>query len=325
MGNPDDKRHLKRVLRQILRKIQRVGFDIDPAFNALLVTNLPSSIDHHKLLTFFQEIDAKGEFPSKEEAGKFIDFLGMIFSGGVELRANPQVEDGFTKIANEIMEALARTRIPGEARQVLDFTLRKTFGWQKKEDSIPLSQIVLGTGLKKPNVCRAIRKLLGMNLIIVKDKGDDKTYRLQKDYTKWRPLSKKITLSKKIIKQGESLSKKITSKESIKETYNGRSQKQTDPRVKDFFSYWGETFQRETDQPYIFSYGKEGKLTKDLLKVHSIETLQEVTRAFFKDEQCKRRGLTIGIFFQEINKLLSVKAMNPLEQAKRELARGVSV
>lgn len=100
---------------------------------------------------------------------------------------------------------------------------------------------------------------------------------------------------------------------------NGSSGKKTpDPKIKDFFTYWGETFLQETGQPYTFSYGKEGRLVKDLLKVHSLETLQEVTRAFFKDEQCKRRGLTIGIFFQEINRLLSVKAMNPLEQAKRE-------
>jgi hypothetical protein len=100
---------------------------------------------------------------------------------------------------------------------------------------------------------------------------------------------------------------------------NGRSRKETDPRVKEFLTYWEETFKRETGQPYTFSFGKEGKLIKDLLSVHDLPTLQNVTKTFFKDEQCKRRGLTIGIFFQEINRLLSLKIMNPLEQAKREL------
>jgi len=99
----------------------------------------------------------------------------------------------------------------------------------------------------------------------------------------------------------------------------GRSQKQNDPRIKKFFSYWGETFSTETGQPYVFSYGKEGSLVKQLLQVHSLETLQDMTRAFFRDEQCKRRGLTIGIFFQEINRLFSLKSMNPLEEARREL------
>jgi hypothetical protein len=100
----------------------------------------------------------------------------------------------------------------------------------------------------------------------------------------------------------------------------GRSQKESDPRVKEFLNYWGKTFQRETGQPYVFSFGKDGKLIKELLQVHPLETLQNLTESFFKDEQCKRRGLTIGIFFQEVNRLLGLKAMDPLEQAKREMA-----
>ncbi|MBI5447822.1 MAG: replication protein [Gammaproteobacteria bacterium] len=61
----------------------------------------------------------------------------------------PQCEDGYTKIANELLEALARIRIPGETHQVLDTVLRKTYGYGKKEDAISLSQFVLATGLSK--------------------------------------------------------------------------------------------------------------------------------------------------------------------------------
>jgi hypothetical protein len=99
----------------------------------------------------------------------------------------------------------------------------------------------------------------------------------------------------------------------------GRSKKQTDPRIKEFQTYWGEIFQKEIGQPYTFSFAKEGSLIKNLLTVHDLPTLQKLTKTFFKDEQCKRRGLTIGIFFQEINRLLSLKAMDPLEQAKKDL------
>jgi ribosomal protein L30E len=115
--------------------------------------------------------------------------------------------------------------------------------------------------------------------------------------------------------------KSITNKNVLNKKNIGRS-KDTDPRVKGFFTYWSETFLQETGQPYVFSFGKEGKLAKDLLQVHSLETLQEITKLFFRDEQCKRRGPTIGIFFQEINRLLGMKGMNPLEQAKRELGWG---
>jgi phage replication O-like protein O len=106
--------------------------------------------------------------------------------------ANPQCEDGYTKIANEIMEALARIRISGEARQVLDVIFRKIYGFHKLEDAIALSQFVSKTGLKRPTICKAIRKLLFMNLITKKDNGFITTYRIQKDYSLWNPLPKKI-------------------------------------------------------------------------------------------------------------------------------------
>jgi len=113
----------------------------------------------------------------------------------------------------------------------------------------------------------------------------------------------------------------ITNKNDKNEKNNIGRSKEPDHRVKDFLNYWGETFQKETGQPYVFTFGKDGKLIKSLLSVHDLPTLQDSIRAFFRDEQCKRRGLIIGIFFQEINRLLGLKAMDPLEQAKRELGR----
>ena len=117
------------------------------------------------------------------------------------------------------------------------------------------------------------------------------------------------------------INRSTQSKKDKKDKNNiGRSQKkENDPRVKDFLNHWGETFQKETGQDYVFTFGKDGKLIKNLLSVHDLSTLQDLIKTFFKDEQCKRRGLTIGIFFQEINRLLSHKAMDPLEQAKREI------
>jgi phage replication O-like protein O len=138
--------------------------------------------------------------------------------------ANPQVEEGYVKIANELQEAFCRTRIPGEERQVLDVIIRKTYGWNKCEDAISLSQFVLMTGINKPCVIRAIQGLLSKKIISVikKDNEPVKLYKFNKDYHQWQPLSKKITLSKKIIgviqKDNLSLSKKIPTKDTIKDT-----------------------------------------------------------------------------------------------------------
>ena len=132
------------------------------------------------------------------------------------MNGNPQIEDGYIKIANELAEALSEIRISGEEWQVLWVILRKTYGWHKKEDWIPLNQFMEMTGINKPCIIRAIKKLEKKKIVIKKDNDKGKTYEFNKHYKEWQPLSKKITLSKKIIsvikKDNASLSKKIPSK-----------------------------------------------------------------------------------------------------------------
>ena len=124
--------------------------------------------------------------------------------------ASPQLKNGFVRLANEIYEALAKFRIPGEARQVLDFIIRKTYGWNKKEDVIPLSQFVAGTGMKKSNVCRAINHLIHLNLIIKNDNARGTSYRFNKNFDEWKPLSKTITKEVIHTPSTPALSKTIT-------------------------------------------------------------------------------------------------------------------
>ena len=132
--------------------------------------------------------------------------------------ASPQTEDGYTRIANELLQALAFVNISGAEMQAFLVVLRKTYGFNKKEDAISLSQFCLATGMKKPNVCRALSKLIKKNMIIRIDNKPPTRYRIQKDYTKWTPLSKQIMLSKQITSviqiDNKSLSKQIPTKES---------------------------------------------------------------------------------------------------------------
>lgn len=120
------------------------------------------------------------------------------------MKANPQLENGYVRIASEIIEALCKFRIPGECRQVLDCVFRKTYGYQKKEDWISNSQIVEMTGMKKQNASRALAKLITNNIVI---QSDDKLS-LNKNYQEWVSFKssskvmtgKKNSLSAKVIK-----------------------------------------------------------------------------------------------------------------------------
>jgi len=110
--------------------------------------------------------------------------------------ANPQKENGHIDIANEIAEHLAKMRIPGQEMQILWVIFRKTWGWHKKFDAISHTQFAELTGMKRRNVDRAIKGLLNKNLIIKKDDGFVCKYGIQKDWEKWKPSSKKMTIIK---------------------------------------------------------------------------------------------------------------------------------
>ncbi len=112
--------------------------------------------------------------------------------------ANPQLEEGHLGLAHEIVESLAKIRISGTEWQLLWVILRKTYGWHKKLDVIPLSQFHALTGLPKPHIIRYLSKLLHKKIIfIAKIERGSTVYGFNKDFDKWVPLPKKAILSKK--------------------------------------------------------------------------------------------------------------------------------
>jgi phage replication O-like protein O len=134
---------------------------------------------------------------------------------------SPQLENGYLMLANEIFDALARTRIPGEQRQCLDFIIRKTYGFKKKEDAISNSQFCEATGLKKGNVSRAIKVLVEKKIVIKNDNRKIPTYQFNKTYSQWKELSKKKPVIKKetvVIKKDNELLSKVMDTKEKKET-----------------------------------------------------------------------------------------------------------
>ena len=104
---------------------------------------------------------------------------------------SPQCEDGFTRIANELIEALALIRIPGESMQIFLVILRKTYGFGKKEDRISLAQFTETTGIPKPRIVRALAKLLDMKIIVKSGSGHYPNYGVNKYHGTWEKLPKK--------------------------------------------------------------------------------------------------------------------------------------
>ena len=117
--------------------------------------------------------------------------------GAWDLMSSPQRENGYTAIANEIMEALIKYPIPGTQMQCLLLILRKTYGYNKKTDAISLSQFEDFTKLDRRHIHRAIGELQKKNIIKVQKRSAKdgtkitSTYRLNKIYTSWVFVPKK--------------------------------------------------------------------------------------------------------------------------------------
>lgn len=78
--------------------------------------------------------------------------------------ANPQLEDGYTRIANELLEAICKFPFNGSQFRILLFLIRKTYGWHKTTDKIAYSQWVKGTGLNIRTIRRELKNLKEMNV-----------------------------------------------------------------------------------------------------------------------------------------------------------------
>ncbi len=106
----------------------------------------------------------------------------------------PQLENGFLRIANELVEALYRVNLSAYESRVVLLVIRQTYGYNKKMDRIALSQFAKKTGIERRNVHKVLKRLSSRKIIVVhKDDRGNISYGFQKDYSKWRVSSKQTT------------------------------------------------------------------------------------------------------------------------------------
>jgi phage replication O-like protein O len=113
----------------------------------------------------------------------------------VNEKASPQLENGFTRIANELFEALIAARLSGGEFKIVWAIIRKTYGFNQKIDRIPLSQFEALTGIPRKRCHKLLSQLVDKGVVLKGGQGKRVTYGVQKDYTQWRMSPKKGTKS----------------------------------------------------------------------------------------------------------------------------------
>ncbi len=100
------------------------------------------------------------------------------------------------------------------------------------------------------------------------------------------------------------------------------SLKNSDSRIKEFFTWWNIEYQRRIGEPYVISGGKDGALIKNLLRTFDLPKLKTQALRFFdsKDSWVQERGgYTIGVFASQFNKLVSTSKANDNRPPRREM------
>lgn len=164
----------------------------------------------------------------------------------------------YTKIENDVLEALASSNLSkGELRVALAI-LRKLNGFHKDQDNISLSQIMGLTKLSNRAVIDALRQLQLVKICSLvskgKSKGSSSIWKFEKDTTKWE-LVKRSSLVKFPSPVPVKISSRVTSedkftykrkvKETIKENKvkSPKARRQPSPMVSfivdKFEEVWG--------------------------------------------------------------------------------------
>lgn len=88
-----------------------------------------------------------------------------------EAQRGPQVEDGYTRIANELFEALIQAPLTDRERRVALAVIRLTYGWNKKADRLADSQIADVCHLPRQKVNGIKQDLLAKKVLRVEGPG----------------------------------------------------------------------------------------------------------------------------------------------------------
>lgn len=101
--------------------------------------------------------------------------------------ANPQKEDGYVAIANDLFEAIfLHHDFTKRQLKVISSIIRNTYGWNKKTCTISLREISAETGIDYRHVSTTLQELIEKSVLFVEGfSTETRTYKLNKNYDEW--------------------------------------------------------------------------------------------------------------------------------------------
>lgn len=142
--------------------------------------------------------------------------------------ASPQKENGYTSIANELLEQIYRRRFSASQLKILLLVIRFTYGFNRRTATLSNTFIAAGTGMHEITVSKEVGTLLRDNVLRLYKKPSFHSSRIigiNKDYESWLnhlELAEALRVSEifdRVSETGENeLADTLTKKENIRKT-----------------------------------------------------------------------------------------------------------
>lgn len=200
------------------------------------------------------------------------------------MTASPQLEDGHTRIANELLEALLLAKLTSRQWSVAVALIRKTYGYNKKTDDIGLGQLSDLTGLAKPHVSVAVRELEERRIISRKQGKFGHIMGINKNHGQWagveRRSSLRVTESVTVtdsVEGGYQIGKAgVTESVTTKDNPTKDNTQKKAPREEITFKKWIENCKAAGIKPIpeddaVFDYAEEVKIPLEFVRYAWLE------------------------------------------------------
>lgn len=105
--------------------------------------------------------------------------------------ANPQLENGYTRISNELLDAIGKANFSATELEIVLCVVRFTYGFGRTSHKLSASFIAEWTKRNKRGIKECLKKLTNNNVIVVINSQVGKTSEigLNKNYEEWQGIS----------------------------------------------------------------------------------------------------------------------------------------
>jgi phage replication O-like protein O len=157
---------------------------------------------------------------------------------------SPQKENGYTPIANELLEQFISFDFSKRQMIVILTVARMTYGYSRKTDALSRVQIAAMTKLDRAHVSRTIDELVNMNVLIKHEEGRVShgvlvnELSINKNYSTWITDAKTAPVPKQHQCQNSTGTDADSAHELMPKEHTHKANKTIKQNMSDFDSFW---------------------------------------------------------------------------------------